>query len=59
MKYEDWEKREDDLDALYPNRKRRDWPFDYVRAAGVLIILMTGMTACVIKYYGYYPRIFF
>ena len=56
--FEDWKKRQDRLSALYPNRKREDWKFDYIGAGGVLLILIVGMTACVWKYHGNFNWLF-
>ena len=56
--FEDWKRRQDRLAELYPGRKGENWKFDYVQAGGVLIILIVGMTACVVKHYGYFPLIF-
>ena len=59
MKYEEWAKREDELGKLYPNRKRGNWPFNYICAGGSFVIIIVGMAACVIRHYGNFNWLFF
>lgn len=58
MTYEDWKKQQDELDKLYPGRKRGVWRADYKSMAFTLCLLIGGMAACVWAYHHNFDWLF-
>lgn len=58
MEYEDWKKQQDELDKLYPGRKRPSWPVAYKSMAFTLALLIGGMTACCWAYHRNFDWLF-
>ena len=55
-----WEKQQDELDTLYPGRKRQPFPsnISYGSMAFTLFLLIGGMTAVIYQYHGNFDWLF-